>query len=308
MLNCLGIKQLDKVTSFNLNPKQALSMNLSQKTERVERAKRHRDMDMLLKGKFIHDGKVPKACSVGCDLIDISDEPWNEIDTDGCHAKVAAHDGTAEWIERLRDNVFEGLPTDKSSWWHVALAEALPEDDKRIARFGSDDWEPYFHAVSIAILGFTLEQKECWQDPYRTLVESAINQVIEYHMNPSEEKRSAAWSAADSARFDAESAKSDACYAAWSAVWSAADSDESAALSASSTARSSARSAARSSARSAARSAVWSAARSSARSAALSAARPAARSAWSAAYEDIAKRIIAVFEGNDNQTLRFHDK
>ena len=144
-------------------------------------------MDMLLKGSFIHDGEVPKACSVGCDLIDISDKPWNEIDADGCHAKVAAHDGTAEWIERLRDNVFEGLPADKSSWWHVALAEALPEDDKRIARFGSDDWKPYFHAVLIAILEFALEQKECWQERYRPLVESAINQVIEYHMNPSEE-------------------------------------------------------------------------------------------------------------------------
>jgi len=197
-------------------------MNLSQKTLRVERAKRHRDTDMLLKGNFIHGEEVPKACSVGCDLIDISDEPWNEIDTEGCHAKVAAHDGTAEWIEMLRDKIFEGLPTDKSSWWHVALAEALPEDDKRIARFGSDDWKPYFHAVSIAILEFALEQKECWKDPYRPLVESAINQVIEYHTDPSQGKRSAAESTAESA---AESA-------AWSAWCSAAKSAKSAAESA----------------------------------------------------------------------------
>ena len=182
-------------------------MNATQKQERIKRAIRHAEQDLLISGEYIRVNGKPKGCSVGCDAIDIQLANGIEVenlDGDHCHSLVADNDGTPEWLERLRDTVFEGLEESDRHWWHVELAKSLPE---------TDNWKPYFHAISIEILKLVLENKDYWQDPYSEMVESAINQTIDYHNDHTEDTRSAAWSAWSAARSAARSA--------WSAEGSA---------------------------------------------------------------------------------------
>ena len=223
-------------------------MNELQSKNRLARAIRHAEQDRLIAGTYHQMNGKPKGCSVGCDAFDIHIESGKEpadFNDSGCHLAVAENDGTPEWLERLRDKVFEGLPESKRSWWHVELAKALDELPKPIT---DAQFKQFFHQICIGILKNVLRHKGTWQGEYRDKVIDSIQKTIEYHQDPSEAKRSAAWSAA------------------WSAAESAAESE---AESAAESARSAARSAAWSAARSAAAAAAWSAA-ASARSAAAS--------------------------------------
>jgi len=198
-------------------------MNATQKKNRIARAVFHAEQDRLIAGTYIKLNGKPKGCSVGCDLIDIELERGIELDQitdDDCHLKVAEHDGTPEWLERLRDTIFEGLPESDRIWWHVELAKSLPTwDDSK----GTVDprWKPYFHKICKSILTSALENKACWQDPYSESVCSAINLTINYHDNPAESALSAALSARSAAR-SALSASLSALSAAESAARSAA--------------------------------------------------------------------------------------
>ena len=226
----------------------------AKKQERIERHKRHIEADRLMAGCYQDESNPLKGCSVGCDAIDISG------DADGnCHKVVAEHDGVPEWLEHLRDAVFEGLPEDERAGWHLALAESIPVGaDIEIVRHQLADWMlsddgPMPEAVNHAT------------------VKDAISQVRKYHQDcigdvfESEAASSAAWSAAISAAISA--ASSAAWSAASSAAWSAASS----------------------AAESAASSAAWSAASSAAISAAISAAE-------SAAFSKIAAKVVALLQ------------
>jgi hypothetical protein len=242
------------------------------KDARIARARRHAELDLLVSGTYIQLNGKPKGCSVGCDAIDIqlaAGVDLKDLTSNDCHRVVAEHDGTPEWLEHLRDAVFEGLPDEDRHWWHVKLAESLPV---------TSDWQPYYHRICIRILTLCLEHKGCWQDPYATQVIDAIELTISYHTNPSDEAKSSARFAAESA---AEAARS-AAWAARSAAWAA----RSAAWATKSAAWS-----------------TWSAAESAAEAAC------SAWSAWSArsaACKRIAEEIIDVFKefvGSDRGTF-----
>lgn len=183
-------------------------MTPEQRDARIKRAKAHAAADRLRAGFYSAKKDHSIGCSVGCDAIDIAG--WN-VEFDNPHAIVAKHDGTPEWLEKLRDTIFEGLPAARRAWWHVALAEALPDNV---------DLDPAYHTISIKMLERLLTRRKDWDaNAYGDAVASAIEQCIEYHGDPSEEKRFAAESAAWSAESAAESA--------WSAsAASAAESEE----------------------------------------------------------------------------------
>lgn len=162
-------------------------MTEAQKEARIARAKRHVAADLLITGAYVDHGK---GCSVGCDALEIvGRDPGANY-----HRIVADHDGTPEWLEQLRDVIFEGLPADKRSWWHVAVAEPIPT---------GIDLQPHYHLICAGILDITLEQSATWADEYRDQCVSAIKNVRDLHV-----AWSAAWSAAESARSVAESARS----------------------------------------------------------------------------------------------------
>lgn len=191
---------------------------------RLARAERHAKQDLLLAGTYGKMNGSFKGCSVGCDAFEIIGQEKavqllkEESFGTGLHRVVADHDGTPEWLELLRDAIFEGLPKDKRAWWHVELARSLPV---------GIDLDPAKHMICITILKMSLENCDRWDNAYRDVCVAAIERIIACHSAPEK----ADWSAARSAARSAASAASAARSAAWSAA--SAASAESAARAAS---------------------------------------------------------------------------
>ena len=92
------------------------------KKKAVEAAIRHREMDMLMPdtyGKYTAHGF--KGCSIGCDAFDITGNIPNSP-----HKVTAKYFGFPEWLERLRDSIFEGLERADRVNWHVDIKKAIP--------------------------------------------------------------------------------------------------------------------------------------------------------------------------------------
>ncbi len=105
-------------------------LTLEKKKEKVALAKAHVEAERLIAG-FYTESKSDKGCSVGCDAYDIRNikgDDWGLDDGPevGNHAYVADYFGTPEWLEHLRDIIFESLPREDRAEWHIDLAEALP--------------------------------------------------------------------------------------------------------------------------------------------------------------------------------------
>ena len=180
----------------------------------------HLKADRLIRGSWTKDedaNGIFKGCFFGC-AMQTGNNPLG---------KAVKAMNLPDWLIRLSEKIYEGLPESDHLDWPVKFLQAIPVET-----------ELYKVRHQLAILRLTsLADKN-------PSVSEAINQVITYHENIVSDQfgDEAAWSAARSA----------ARSAAWSAAESAA---ESAAWSAE-------ESAARSAAWSAARSAAWSAAES----------------------------------------------
>jgi len=259
------------------------------KTKFITRLQKHHKLDQIIKGQYWENGK---GCAIGC-TIHSNNHNCYEIEL-----------GIPEWVARLEDTLFEGMPNDKAKEFPLKLLQSIP--------IGFDNWQHVYHQLCIFML-----EKIC-KNTDNEIVVKAICDIITLHK--SESKDESAWSAADSAAGSAarsagsaadsagsagsaadSAAGSAARSAARSAAWSAGSAADSAAGSAARSAAWSAGSAARSAAGSAADSAAGSAARSAAWSAARSAAWSAARSAaWSAvgsaAYYEISEKLIELLE------------
>jgi hypothetical protein len=267
------------------------------KAEHVAHAEAHFAAEQLLSGTYgtEKNGKF-YGCSVGCFAHDIAPDV-----EDNRHEIVANHYALPEWLVRLQDSMFEGLPQEDRGTFHVELAKRIP--------LGAD-LTPVPHWIAIARIDRMLEtQRKVLEAKHPQQVHDAIAQVISALEIGRRAHEAAAGGnvcelpAAESAARSAESAESAAESAAWSA-WSArsAESAESAAWSAAWSARSakSAESAAWSawsarsaeSAESAAESAAWSAR--SARSA--ESAESAAWSARSAAWKQERDALFAALD------------
>ncbi len=197
-------------------------MNREQKLARIARAEKHARLDLLVAGSYIdnRNSSQLKGCSVGCDAIDIQIrndvEIWDLVD-ENCHKIVAEHDGTPEWLEHVRDAVFEKLPADDRHWWHVEFAKCLPE---------TNNWVPYYHRCCVVCLDDSLSHQHLWHGTHKRVVVDAIEAVIALHR--SESTDDAVWSAAQviatTVYQGARSLESiPPISAAWAAVQAAAD-------------------------------------------------------------------------------------
>ena len=225
------------------------------KRARIERAKRHAEADMLIAGCYVSGGK---GCSVGCDAIDILGIEGAK--GGGLHKIVADNDGTPEWLEHLRDVVFEGLPDDRRAWWHVALAEAIP--------VGVDLVRAH-HKIHVAILDVALRGIAGNTEPYAAECRAAIDTVRHLHGVAATE---GSW---DRVAAEAEMDAAEAAWGAAEAAWGAAESWAWGAVSAAWGAVS------------AARSAAWGA-------------ESAVRSAESAAWSEIADAVINILSSEES--------
>jgi len=83
------------------------------KNELIAEGVQHRKQDLLIKGSF---WKGHKGCSVGC-YVKTGDEP---------HAKLAKRSGMPEYMHRLQDIIFEGLPDKTRFHWSEVFFKAAP--------------------------------------------------------------------------------------------------------------------------------------------------------------------------------------
>ena len=97
------------------------------KSQLIEMARQHRVADEYIAGTYADDsGDTFRGCSVGCTVRDINDltgESGGYAD----HAYLAEQLGVPEFVTRLQDAIFEGLPQDQRSGWTERLLTAIPE-------------------------------------------------------------------------------------------------------------------------------------------------------------------------------------
>lgn len=99
------------------------------KEKYLARVKAHALADEIIKGKYWKDGK---GCAVGCTIHD-SD-----------HSKYESELGIPEWLARLEDRIFEGLPNERAKMW--------PEEFLNVIRPGID-----LNKIKIPFLIFIVE-------------------------------------------------------------------------------------------------------------------------------------------------------
>ena len=175
------------------------------KEKYLARLKAHHAADEIIQGTG-YDGS--HGCAVGCTL--------NKYD----HLAYEHELGLPQWLARLEDRIFEGLPAVEAQRFAVDFLEAVP--------VGANVDKVRWH---LAIQRHTQARDSLLKnkEPYAVQCVAAIEQVIAYC--ELEILGSAAESAA-AARSAAESAAESAAWSAESAARSAAESAESAARSA----------------------------------------------------------------------------
>src|ERR1044072_3147081 len=217
------------------------------KEDFVAEVKKHQEADQIIQGTYGKgSGKSWKGCAVGCSIRSLNNLKGKKYST-GDHKVYETELGIPEWLARLEDTIFEGLPVEDAKQWPLRFSQAVPV---------GVDLEPVKWQFGAFVLNTNIERVLTLDIPeqLKKQVVDAIRGVLNVHESA---LRTGEWdeSAARSAESAAESARPAAWAArvAWSAAWSARSAAESAR-----------------SARSA-----WSAAWS---------AESAARSAWSAAW------------------------
>lgn len=186
------------------------------KAEHIAHAEHHAAADMLLAGTYGEQhGDKFMGCSVGCLAHDI-----NPLRND-YHRVVAERYALPEWLIHLQDSMFEGLPKEDRSTFHVELAKRIPV---------GVNLEPVQHWIAIARIDRALElQNKALEANHPHGVHEAIQQTIaalavgrRAHEAAAGgdlcELGAASRSAAEAA---AEAAWSAARSASWSASWSA---------------------------------------------------------------------------------------
>jgi hypothetical protein len=246
---------------------------LAVKKEYLARVVAHTKADEVVKGKYWEEGK---GCAVGC-TIHSSD-----------HSAYERELGIPEWLAKVEDRLFEGMPAKDAQKWPAAFLKAI----KPGANLEKVKTPFIVFILESSLKSMNSVEYDKKQFPQVVAViaqcETAVKEMIRRHKKGLDLK--AAASAADSAD-SAYSAAASAASAAYSAADSAADS---AAASAAHSAASAAHSAAYSTADSA-DSAAYSAAYSAA-SAAYSAAASAAASTASAAYLEFSKKLLQLLK------------
>lgn len=129
-------------------------------------ARKHRDADMLRSGHYGEMDDGFHACSIGCFAYEVAPEQFSAkagwMD-DNQHRIVAEAYGYPEWLARLQDTVFEGLPPEAHLDWHVQIADAIAERKR--------DWQTILHAIHASILRISYRTAGSASDAVRTVLD-----------------------------------------------------------------------------------------------------------------------------------------
>ena len=175
----------------------------------VAEIERHRKLDMIVQGTYGKENGTWKGCAVGCSVHSLNLKLNKKYDTSD-HTVYEKELGMPEWLARLEDTLFEGLPETESKKWPGQFAKAVPVG----VNLEPVKWQfcAYLMKENIERV-LTLDISE----DLKKQVVDAIRGVLSVHE-----------SAIETGKWD-ESAARSADSAARSAAWSAARSAESAA-------------------------------------------------------------------------------
>ncbi len=171
--------------------------------------KKHEDADQFIQGTYGEgSGDNFRGCAVGCSIDSINRIKGITLDPSD-HAAYEKQLGIPEWLARLEDRIFEGLPVALARKWPMRFTRAIPV---------GVDLEPLKWHFTAFLLQENIDQVLSLelQDSLKTQVVDSIRGVLTV--------TEAAISTGVWDESAAESAESAAESAAWSAAWSAAES------------------------------------------------------------------------------------
>lgn len=152
------------------------------KAKYVSRFAAHRAADEVIQGTGFGNGR---GCFVGCTLDRYE------------HRGFPLELGWPEWLARLADKIFEGMPEEDAPQFGTNLLAAVPV---------GVDLEPVRHRFLLTVQRRNLVRLAENKEPYAAQVRASIEQVINYLENPA--ARSEARSTESAARSAARSAES----------------------------------------------------------------------------------------------------
>lgn len=88
----------------------------------VEEIRRHRENDTIMQGEYESGGKF---CAVGCAIHSMNVKLGKEYATND-YSSLEKEEIYPEWLARLEDTIFEGLPKEDAMLWPEQFAEAVP--------------------------------------------------------------------------------------------------------------------------------------------------------------------------------------
>ena len=204
----------------------------------VAEVENHRKLDMIVQGTYGEgQGDNWKGCAVGCAVHSLNKINGTRHQTYN-HKVYEEELGMPEWLARLEDTIFEGLPKKEAMLWPVRFAKAVPVGvDLEPVKWKFAAYLMRENIARVKKLEISDELKEqvlAAIEGVQKINEDAIK-TGKWDVSAAESAESAAWSAeppavsaAWSARSAARSAGSAAVSAAVSAAESAARSAESA--------------------------------------------------------------------------------
>src|SRR5271166_6347579 len=80
------------------------------KEKYILRVKQHQELDEIIKGQYCENGK---GCAVGCTIH--SKE----------HSSYETELGIPEWLARVEDTIFEGLPNEVAETWPLNFLSSI---------------------------------------------------------------------------------------------------------------------------------------------------------------------------------------
>ena len=96
------------------------------KTDFVKEIKWHQDQDKLIKGTYAEGSNGDfRGCAVGCSIHSLNRLKHKKYSTSN-HAIYETELGLPEWLARLEDTIFEGLPNKEAMQWPLQFSKAIP--------------------------------------------------------------------------------------------------------------------------------------------------------------------------------------
>ena len=97
------------------------------KKDFLREIRKHAKADQIEQGTYGHQNGTWKGCAVACSLRSLAILNGEELVTEyDEHEEYEEKLGIPEWLARLEDAIFEGLPKEDAKKWPLQFSNAIP--------------------------------------------------------------------------------------------------------------------------------------------------------------------------------------